>query len=610
MARAVRRAELWRTAGVLALWWLWLPVGALLVWLVKHFLFGGFGQQDQSYLLFLQSQLFPHGGPVQATVLFWIWVSIGLLGSLLILLNLLLDTEVRRWHRHLVVWTTTAALLASIGCTVTAFWDNDKDEGRYYSSATVLDIPAAAGDAPASARPLTKDARKGDGKRCDYLGAADVPACVKVEPMPDFGFEPRTASYAAASTALRTGSGLASGVSLMGHSVHYLPGTGTGGGSNAATGHGVWTALLDGSGSQPAEGVAVWDGTSNTNGACEFKGDHAFDRAFGGNRANSLRNLLAERFPRLVYQDQDIWGYCDGPDLATARPTVVIAVTRQIAWQHRTVLRPDGVLVLTGSPSGRPEIVHRSTVRPGELPGTVYPGSIVKEQISAVQWLAGRGVKNRDGFGFAHTSTDTNATNPGEYLLRSATDGHFYYVTPLVPRNSSSEAIVAFAVLRADEVGAGLNDLHVYVQSDTSKPTNLTELSSRMVAWIAQQTSVTVTTGAGGELQEIIPFGQGMWRGFVDINGQTQDYIDVSGDGRTTPNLVYLKPSSPSGQPSPGSTPAPSPAPPATAAPSPVPSSTTGCGGDPAALSTAQLASCVSSLSSALASRLQATPTG
>ncbi|MGK4578870.1 hypothetical protein [Kitasatospora sp. HPMI-4] len=602
MARTRRSRFLWGRLAVLAVWWLWLPVLALLVWAVKHFVFGGFGQQDQSYRLFLQSQFLPHGGPVHATALFWIWATIGLIGTLVLVADLASEGDLPRWLNRLLAWTTSLTLLASIGCTVMAFWDNDKDVGRYYARATVLDVPAAAADAPASARPLTKNARKGDGSRCDYLGAADVPACVKVRPMPNFDFEPRTASYAAAATALKTGSALASGVSLMGHSIHYLPGKGQG--------HGVWTGVLDGSGSQPTEGVAVWDGTSNSNGACEFKGDHSFDRAFGGNRANSLRNLLAERFPQLVYQDQDIWGYCDGADLATAKPVIVIAVTKQIAWHKRTVLRPDGVLLLTGSPSGKPVLEHRSTVRPGELPGTVYPGSVVKDQISAVQWLAGRGAKNRDGFGFSHTSTDTNATNPGEYLLRSATDGHYYYVTPLVPRNSTSEAIVAFAVVRADEVDADLNELHVYVQSDTSRPVNLTELSSRMVAWIAQQANMTVSTGDGGNLQEIIPFGQGMWRGFVDINGQTQDYIDVSGDGRTTPSLVNLRQSPPGGtQPSPGSG-TPSPSPSATTAPSATPPAATDCGGDPAKLTTAQLAQCVSAFSSALASRLQPTPTG
>ncbi|MGE7437280.1 hypothetical protein [Kitasatospora sp. NPDC001175] len=576
-----------------------MPALALLIWVVKHFVFGGFGQQDQSYRLFLQAQFLPHGTPVHTTALFWIWATIGLIGNLVTAVNVAVTVVLPRWVDYLLVGATSLALLASTGCTVMAFWDNDKDLGRYYARATVLDIPASASDAPASARPLTRDARKGDGDRCDHLGAADVPACIKVRPMPNFDFEPRTASYAAAATALKTGSALASGVSLLGHSIHYLPGKGQG--------HGVWTGVLDGSGSQPTEGVAVWDGTSNSNSACEFKGDHSFDRAFGGNRANSLRNLLAERFPGLLYQDQDVWGYCDGTDLATAKPVIVIAVTRQIAWHKRTVQRPDGVLVLTGSPSGKPVIEHRSTVHPGELPGTVYPGSVVKEQISAVQWLAGRGAKNRDGFGFAHTSTDTNATNPGEYLLRSATDGHYYYVTPLVPRNSSSEAIIAFAVVRADEVDADLNELQVYVQGDTSRPVNLTELSSRMVAWITQQTGVTVTTGAGGNLQEIIPFGKGMWRGFVDINGQTQDYIDVSGDGRTTPNLVYLKQSPPGSQPSPGGAPPPSPQPSATTAPS-APPSATDCGGDPAKLSTSQLAACVSSFSSALANRLQSPP--
>ncbi|MFF4340708.1 hypothetical protein ACFY00_12320 [Kitasatospora sp. NPDC001540] len=598
MARTRVRGVLRDALLGLAAWWLWLPVLAFLVWVVKHLVFGGFGQQDQSYRLLIERQFFPHGGPLDAAPLFWFLLAVGFAGSLVAVRYVVEGFGAGRRSRRARL-ATAVVVLAVLGSLVragTGLWDDDKDAGRFYARSTVLDIPAGGAATPRSVLPVTEHSRPGDGDRCDLVGTADVPACVKTAPMPDFAFEARTASYAAATKALTDSAGLSSGVHLLGHSLHYLPGS--------ADGAGAWTAVLDGSGEQPMEGVAVWDGSSNSVAGCGFRGDHAFDRAFGGTGAVSLRNLLAERFPDLVYSEQDVWGYCDGPDVRTARPVVVISVARQTAWKQRTVLAPAGVLVLKGSADGRPDITYRPTAAPGELPGAVYPASVVRSQIHEVQWLGGRGAKDDRNFGYEHTSAAANATNPGEFLLRSKADGHLYYVTPLVPRESSSQLVVAFAVLQADRVGDGLNDLHVYVRADDAPPVNLDVLTSRMVSYMAQQTSITISAGPGGALQEIIPFGHDMWRGFVDFNGQTQDYIDLSGDATVTPNLVSLRgPITPPGgqpQPAPTATPAP-----ATPAPQPT-APATGCGDDPARLSDRQLADCIAELSRTLQGRLPA----
>ncbi|MFF2546874.1 hypothetical protein ACFVUY_30545 [Kitasatospora sp. NPDC058063] len=586
----VRRGVVRRGLTALAVWWLWMPLVALLVRLVKHTVFGGFGQQDQSYALLIEREFLPHGGVLDAAPLFWLWVAIGLCGTVGVVTYVAQESGAGYggWRVRLALAAVLLAVAGSLVRTGTGLWDDDKDAGRFYAAATVLDVPAGGAGTPRSVLPVTEHTRAGDGTRCDLVGTADVPACVKTAPMPDFDFEARTASYAAATKALTDSAGLTSGVHLMGHSLHYLP--------DASPGGGVWTAVLDGSGEQPMEGVAVWDGRSNSVTTCAFRGEHAFGRAFAGTGAVSLRNLLAERFPDLVHSDQDIWGYCDGTDPRTAQPVVVISVARQTGWRQRTVLEPAGVLVLRGSPDGRPSMTYRADVAPGELPGAVYPASVVRSQIHEIQWLGGRGAKDDRGFGYAHTSASTNAVNPGEFLLRSRADGHLYYVTPLVPRESSSQLVVAFAVLQADRVGGGLNDLHVYVRGDDSPSVNLDVLASRMVSYMAQQTSITISAGQGGALQEIVPFGRDMWRGFVDFNGQTQDYIDLSGDATVTPNLVSLSGdiTAPGGRPAPAPTAAPTPAAPAA-----------GCGGDPGQLTTGQLASCVAELSKALQGRVQ-----
>ncbi|MFJ8622307.1 hypothetical protein ACIRD3_05615 [Kitasatospora sp. NPDC093550] len=605
--RDVRRGAVRRGVVALAVWWLWMPLVGVLGWLVSDVAFGGFGQQAQTYVLLVRQELFPHGGPFDATPLFWIWVAIGLCGTVGAVAYVAEESDAgfRGWRVRLALVVTVLAVVGSLVRVGTGLWDDDKDAGRFYAAATVLDVPAGGAATPRSVLPVTEHARPGDGDRCDLVGGADVPACVKTAPMPAFDFEARTASYAAATKALTDSAGLTSGVHLMGHSLHYLP--------DASQGGGVWTAVLDGSGEQPMEGIAVWDGRSNSVATCAFRGDHAFDRAFAGTGAVSLRNLLAERFPGLVYSDQDIWGYCDGDDPRTAQPVVVISVARQIGWRQRTVSEPAGVLVLRGSPDGRPNATYRAEVAPGDLPGGVYPASVVRDQIHEVQWLGGRGAKDDRGFGYSHTSASTNAGNPGEFLLRSKADGHLYYVTPLVPRESSSQLVVAFAVVQADRAGGGLNDLHVYVRGDDGPSVNLDVLASRMVSYMAQQTSITISAGQGGALQEIVPFGRDMWRGFVDFNGQTQDYIDLSGDATVTPNLVSLNGNITApggGQPAPApGTPAPTgqPSAPPSGQPSsaPPPAPAADCGGDPGRLTTGQLAACVAELSRQLQGRVQ-----
>jgi hypothetical protein len=233
-------------------------------------------------------------------------------------------------------------------------------------------------------------------------------------------------------------------------------------------------------------------------------------------------------------------------------------------------------------------------------PGQVYPHSLATAQIDDISWAAGRGNRDDAGFGFQRTSVDTNAANPGEYVLRSNADGHFYFVTPLTPRNSSSQAVVAYAVERADEASSNLNQLTVYVQGDSTDPASLTVLESRMTTYIKQVAPGLLTSGAGGQLREIIPFGSGQWRGFVDIDGVTQDYIDISGDTNLVPKLVSL----------PGHG--------AGTSGSPTGSGGTSTGvpvnfsGDPSAMTTSQLAQCIQQFAAILNQRAQSptsTPT-
>ena len=559
----------------LAVWWLWMPLGAVVIWFVKHVIFGTYGQQDRSYVLFLKAVFFPYGTPLHPAPLFWIWTAVGLIGTAVILGIGMSSAITIGWFARGAALATAVALFASLWYAWSGLWDADKQAARFYASNTVFSV-TGIDPPPSSLRALTTGAHPAPASSgCDYVGSADVPSCIRVGATPQFDWDPRGASFEAAMTVMSQSSSLASQVNVMSGTLHYMPGSASGGG--------IWTAILDGSGTRPLEGVSTWDGTSNTAGICQFQGDDSFNRAFGGFGGNSLRNLLAVDYPALVYSDRDISGYCDGVG-STARPVIVIPVKRQIGWKNRTVLRPAGDLVLTGSPSGLPRIVYHRTVSAGEFPGQVYPRTIVGAQLAALDWAAGRGNRDDAGFGYQLTSIDTNTANPSQYVLRSNTDGHFYFVTPLTPRNSASQAVVAVAVERADEVSEGLNRLTVYVAADNTNPTSLAVLESRMTTYINQVAPTVLTNGGGGQLREIIPFGTNQWRGFVDIGGVTQDYIDLSSDTKVLPKLVSL-----SGQSTGtgGTATGPQPA----------------CGGDPAALTNSQLAQCIQEFAGILGQR-------
>ncbi|GAA5023519.1 hypothetical protein GCM10025734_80670 [Kitasatospora paranensis] len=140
-----------------------MPLGALLVWVVKHAVFGGFGQQDQSYVLLIGQELFPHGGVVDATPLFWIWAAVGLLGTVWAVAYVAEDSGAGSGGLR-VRLALAVALLAVAGSLVragTGLWDDDKDAGRYYATATVLDVPAGGTGTPRSVLPVTEHARKG-----------------------------------------------------------------------------------------------------------------------------------------------------------------------------------------------------------------------------------------------------------------------------------------------------------------------------------------------------------------------------------------------------------------------------------------------------------------
>ncbi|WP_433334555.1 hypothetical protein [Spirillospora sp. CA-294931] len=525
-------------------WWAWMPVGAWLVWAVLHFVFGGTGTWEQWWrLTVVRSWWLPGGDLGHPTALFWLWLAVGLVGTAFILGGVLDDSYVDSPPGQgpatvIAVIAGLAGVIVLVYPLPVALWDNDKDAGRYYNSGTVFHDTKGV-PPPSSLGHLLDGARPG-GPGCDARGRHDVASCVRHDQLEGIrSFEGRTSSFASAIAMMEHAASPAPQVDAWEPSITYfydsVPGRA-----------GVWTAVLDGSKTAtPAYGIATWDGRTNSvRVGCRFNvgKDNRFDRAFSGQTGNSLRNLLAEKYPDLSYEDTDVWGYCKGE-----RPVIVVAVTRQKAIGSRTVDTAAGVLILEGGARG---IAHRHVrdVKAGELPGPVYPDSLVEKQGRATSWAAGRERKDRASFGFKASTDDVQAGNTSEYLLRGP-DRRLYFVTPLSPNDSKSQAFIAYAVTAADSVASGrLNRMDVYVLPDGDRRVaNLNTLVSQATNAVRSTDPTFLNTN--GKLEEFTPLGGDMWRVFGVRRGITEFYVDLSAVGRTAPKTVSVSGTPPAERP-------------------------------------------------------------
>lgn len=514
-------------AVLLTAWWAWTPAAAGTYWLFVHYAIGGIATWKRSYDMWLWRS-FAHGSLV------WWWMIIGLIGTIVILGMALPERPTSRQARG----TLVAAGLAGAGLVVSvvflwmSLWDNDKDLGRYDNSQTTFVTPSLnAGSAPASLRLLLDGARNSSGK-CQKTGKADVPSCIVKGNLPMSGWEPRVSSLDGAKIVMSRTSGNSQRVSLDTDTITYL---------NAHNGKpALWSAIRDGRGySAPTEGVVEWPGHGNPT-ECTFGGDgDRFNRAFGGGHGNSLPNLIAEKYPNYVHKITDVWGYCDSSN----KPVLVVPMEKQIAYSSRTVLTDAGVLEIRGSATGDPAFTYRATVNAGDLPGPVYPASLVEQQRTQAAWAAGRKWKNRAGFGYEPSDSKAQEGNSTEFLLESKADHRLYWVTPMTLRNSNSDLFVAYAVSPADQTTSGqLNQMKIYVLSSTDKrQINIDNLESDARNYVSE-----VQPGffsSGGKLIEFTPVDGDIWRAFGELNGRVIYRLDISASASIQPKLVSLEPS-------------------------------------------------------------------
>lgn len=520
-----------RKLGLLGLWWGWLPALYGLVWLVSHFLFGGM-KFNQTIEQFMLANVWSGGGWL------WLWLTVGFIGSVVIVMT---DVEdggyYRRPQERLVASRQRVSMIIAIILAIavvggvvkltTVGWDNDKDEARYYTRSMTFVVPNLD-EAPATVRYLLKGATESSREGCDMVDASDMHTCIVEGEFSPEGWEPRVGSLDGAIYAIKRTSGDQQRISLNEEMMAYL---------NEWEGQPArWSGVLDGTGKeQPLGGVSEWDGSSETT-DCKFEGKYALDRAFGGERGNSLPNLLAERFPALRYNESDVWGYCDGDE-----PIVVIPTTKQIQFKDRTVDTTGGLIIVRGQ-DGQVKLTHVGNAKSGDYPGPVYPMSLVERQRETSKWAAGRKNEDRRSFGFEPATSEAQAGNTSEYLLKNRTTGRLEWVTPLTLRKSTSELFVAYAITPADVVDDGnLNQLSLYIlDEDDPRRVNIDNLEADALDYLAKNAGTFISNG--GKLVEFTPVDGDIWRAFGELKGRVVYRLEISAGDNITPKLVSVGP--------------------------------------------------------------------
>jgi hypothetical protein len=440
-----------------------------------------------------------------------------------------------------------AGVIAALGlfCMINILWNN-KDLPSYYNQSTKF-VVSDIDNPPAGLQKLLEGARVTNGNECERIGKHDVPSCISAGEFPTDGWENRGASLAGAVRVMKQTTGQSQNVDLLNDTLAYIYPNADAPipeGDNVSDGR--WTAIRDGSNlGTPTESIVEWDGT-NRPVTCKFEGDFELNRAFRGERSNNFPNLIAEKFPTRRFNRSDVYGYCDHEH--GDEPIIVVPMYQNVRYRNRSVATPAGVLLIHGSPSGDPRFEFKTSVKDGEVPGPVYPLSIAETQREEHTWAAGRQYRDRNKFGFDPTKAASQTSNTTEFLLRSRQDGRTYWVSPLTPRGSNSQLVLAYAVIPADTVNGGqLNELTIYVfDQDNPHVVNLDQMERDIRAFVSRQYPGFFS--GGGKIQEFIPAAGTKWRAFgvfddapyftveLDPNGTNQPVVTDLANGSTPPS--------------------------------------------------------------------------
>ncbi len=344
-----------------------------------------------------------------------------------------------------------------------------------------------------------------------------------------FDWERRVASATGAVNVMKRTGDAITNTQLMTETIVYI--------YNKSSQGGSWTAIRNGINRQDIFGVSTWSGTGEKVTTCEFKGQYELNRAFGGQWGRNLSDDIAEFDPRFQYNDNDVYGYCDGDE-----PLIVIPGTKTVGADVRTVDQAYGLLVIRGSQSGNPSIAHVMDAKPGDFSGPVYPKRLADEQRESLDWAAGRCWFWEECFGLDTTNVSSQVGNSTNFLLKNKTDGRLYWVTPLKPASTDSQTLVAYSVTPADEMTSGqLNQQRIYVMNDgDNRIVNLDDLENVVTDAVRTADPGFFTGDSPGRIVEFLPVSDTEWQVFAEVGGRVKYRIDVSVGARMGTKLFLV----------------------------------------------------------------------
>lgn len=471
---------------------------------------------------------FPNGWNLfGATPFFWWVLSAIVLGTIYVKITRKTITDDHQWSnvRRTYVkyvdaprWFVITAIATSIALIVTSFvgiWNINKSAAIHYTADNQAvyvvddldDVPSVLRKVEQASSPIVN------------IEEGDI----------SFDWERRIASATGAVNVMkRTGDSI-NNTQLMDETIAYIYDDSSQGGS--------WTAIRNGINRQDIYGVSVWSGTGERVVNCEFKGKYELNQAFGGMFGRNLSDTIAQFDARFQYNGNDVYGYCDGDE-----PIIVIPGTKTVGAGQRTVSQAYGVLTIQGSQSGNPVIHHVMDAQPGDFPGSVYPKRLVDEQRDILWWSAGRCWLWEECFGLETTDVATQVGNSTNFLLRNNSDGRLYWVTPLKPRSTDSQTLVAYSVTAADEMTSGqLNQQRVYVMNDgDNRIVNLDDLENVVTDAVRTADPGFFTGDSPGRIVEFLPVSDTEWQVFAEVGGRVKYRIDVSVGARMGTKLFLV----------------------------------------------------------------------
>jgi hypothetical protein len=441
----------------------------------------------------------------------------------------------------LVAVPAVLMIVAGLIAMVWVPWQNDKQLGAYWNKdQRVVFMIEDKDKVPTALQTLTNNegTKRMDEGDCVYKRSGDVEACIKVGRLP-MKWNQRKSSLDAAMGKLKK-------ASLGGSNTYVLDGSAT----YLYTDGGKWTAVRDGHDRADLDAVVEWNGEGDAT-DCKFEGKFEIKGSFDGAWSHNLPDILAEQFPNLYYDVNDVWGFCNDKE-----PVVVLPVTRQIAYYDQSVMTNAGVIVIRGD-NGKARIYQvknpstGSDLEKGQFPGPTYPISLTKSAREASSWAAGRVNHSGGKFGFEPTDSAVQHGNVSEYLLQNAITGELEWVTPLTPRGSDSQQFIAWSITPAGSGYDGqLNQTKIYVLPDNDpRVVNLPDLEASTKSAINSLNPGFLSTGTGGEITEFLPVDEGMWQAYGELGNRVVYRIDVPANTKIKATITTLDATVIPGQP-------------------------------------------------------------